>query len=500
MAKKKHIKGYSHILKYTSLFGGVQMLSIGVALVRNKFVALILGPGGMGLVSLFNSTVTFVSNSTNFGIGLSAVKNVSEAYNSNDQERIEHAIGIVRYWSLLTAVFGTLVCIILSPFLSWLTFSWNGHILHFICLSPIVGLTAITGGELAIIKSVRQLKRLAAITFYNIVAALIISVPIYYFFGVKGIVPSLLLMALAQLVLTIATSYKLYPLKIQHGKTFFKEGLGMIKLGTAFVIAGMFTSGTDFVIRSYLNNVSGIETVGLYNAGFMMTMTYVGMVFSAMDTDYFPRLSGVNNLGVTFNTTVNRQIEVMLLLVSPLLVAFSIGLPIILPLLYSGKFMPALGMMQIIVFAMYFRAIKLPIEYIPLAKGDSFSYMLLEGLYSVIVVVLIVVFFNLMGLRGAGVAITLAAILDFLLVFVYDRWKYDYHISLTAISYAAVQLPIGLLVLGVTFIQNPVAYWTAGTLLFIVSAVISVIIIRSRSDFGDGLMAKVYKLFKRKQK
>ena len=34
---------YSHILKYTSLFGGVQVLGILVGLVRNKLVALIVG-------------------------------------------------------------------------------------------------------------------------------------------------------------------------------------------------------------------------------------------------------------------------------------------------------------------------------------------------------------------------------------------------------------------------------------------------------------------------
>ena len=74
MSKKERSDSYSHILKYTGLFGGVQALSIGVALVRNKLVALILGPGGMGLVSLFNSTVSLVSDTSSFGIGLSAVQ------------------------------------------------------------------------------------------------------------------------------------------------------------------------------------------------------------------------------------------------------------------------------------------------------------------------------------------------------------------------------------------------------------------------------------------
>ena len=43
---------YGHVLKYTGVFGGVQGLNILLGLVRNKIVALLLGPSGMGLVSL----------------------------------------------------------------------------------------------------------------------------------------------------------------------------------------------------------------------------------------------------------------------------------------------------------------------------------------------------------------------------------------------------------------------------------------------------------------
>ena len=59
----------------------------------------------------------------------------------------------------------------------------------------------------------------------------------------------------------------------------------MIRLGTAFVFAGILGSGADLIIRSYLNNVSDIATVGFYNSAFMMTMVYAGMIFSAMETD-----------------------------------------------------------------------------------------------------------------------------------------------------------------------------------------------------------------------
>ena len=124
-----------------------------------------------------------------------------------------------------------------------------------------------------------------------------------------------------------------------------------------------------------------------------MTMVYAGMVFSAMETDYFPRLSGVNSLRFTFNQIVNRQIEVTLLLISPLLSFFLLFLPQLILFLYSDKFLPALGMAQVLVLAMYVRAIRLPVEYIPLAKGDSRSYLILEGLYDILLVSLVLLGF-----------------------------------------------------------------------------------------------------------
>ena len=156
--KEEATDSYSHILKYTGIFGGVQGLNILLGLVRNKLVALLLGPAGMGLASLFNSTVNFISQATNFGISFSAVKHVSELFDSGDEVAIGHFVKVVRAWSLLTALIGMLVCIVVGPLLSDYTFAWGNHTLHFVLLSPAVGLLAITGGETAILKGARQLR------------------------------------------------------------------------------------------------------------------------------------------------------------------------------------------------------------------------------------------------------------------------------------------------------------------------------------------------------
>ena len=136
----------------------------------------------------------------------------------------------------------------------------------------------------------------------------------------------------------------------------------MVRLGIAFVLAGIFGSGAEMLIRSYLNVTGDLDVVGLYNVGFMLTVTYAGMVFSAMETDYFPRLSAIACDRKAMSETVNRQIEVSMLLVSPMLATLIIFLPLLIPLLFRSDFLPVVPMAQVAVFSMYLKAISLPIS------------------------------------------------------------------------------------------------------------------------------------------
>ena len=488
---------YSHIIKYAGLFGGVQGIGILVSIVKNKIVSVLLGPDGVGLTALFNASIKFVSESTNLGISMSAVREVSEAYEKKDDSRLQHAIMLIRSWSLVTAFFGMLVSIVLSPLLNRWTFQWGDHTLHFILLSPVVALLGITAGEMAILKGTRQLRRLASISVYNTLLALVISTPLYYIWRSAAIVPSLFLFALVQMLLVINSSLRLYPLRLSFRRQMLTEGFGMIKLGVAFVMAGILGSGADLIIRAYVSYVDSPAAVGLYSAGYVMTMTYAGMVFSAMETEYFPRLSSVQGIGAKLNETVNSQIEVCLLLLSPLLVAFMIGLPLLLPLLYSGKFLPVIGMMQVMVLAMFLRALELPISYLPLAKGDSWAYLLMEACYDVVVVILVIVGYHFWGFTGAGFGIMLAALFDFLMLSFYMHWRYKYQMSAMAWRYIALQLPIILASYWVTFIHNAWTYWLLGILLAIASTALSFHILSTETRILETIKAKFSMRWKR---
>jgi O-antigen/teichoic acid export membrane protein len=492
---KERDDSYGHILKYTGIFGGVQGLNILIGLVRNKIVAYLLGPAGMGLVALFNSTVNFISQSTNMGISFSAVRHVSEIFDQGDEERIAHFVKVVRAWSLLTALLGMLVCIVAGPLLSNYTFAWGDHTLHFIMLAPAVALMAISGGETAILKGARQLRQLAIIQVIMVFIALFLSVPIYYFFGQTGIVPVIVLMALATSVITLHHSYRLYPLKLTGSRGVLGEGMEMVRLGVAFVLAGVLGSGAEMLVRAYINVHGDLDMLGFYNAGFMLIVTYAGTVFSAMETDYFPRLSAICHDKQQLSPTVNKQTEVSFLIVAPMLVTLIIVLPLLIPLLFTREFIPVVAMAQVAVFSMYIKAVSLPISYITLARGDSLAYLCLEAVYDILLVVLIIVCYDYWGLVGTGIALSLSYLVDIIMVYVYAHLRYGYSISPSVLKYLAMQTPLGLGAYMLTFVDQPFIYWGLGALVCLASAAISLYILHQKTALWTALMKKMKSRF-----
>lgn len=479
MDKKETSNSYSHILKYTSIFGGVQGLVILIGMVRNKLIALLLGPQGMGLMALFNSTVRLISDTTGLGLGMSAVRELSRLYDEEHHEELKSRIELIRSWSLITACLGFVLCVVLSPLINHYTFSWGNHTLHFMLLAPIIALTALSAGELSILKATRKLRRLAEISIYGVLCALATSVPLYYIFGESAIVPSLIIIALSQFIITITYSFHYYPYRVHFDSDTFSEAKPMLRLGISFLGAGIMGSGSDFIVRSFLNYEGSLDDVGLYNAGYMITMTYAGVIFSAMETDYFPRLSSVNNNVEECNLLVNRQLEVSLLLISPLLILLMSILPIALPLLYSDAFLAVLPMVKVAIFAMFMRSLELPVAYITLSRGDSKAFFLLETTYYLLFIMMFWLGYKYAYLFGIGLGLVVTGLLFNIILYAFTYQKYSFCISKRMLLYLAIQLSLAVLVYFVSSNSNTLLSWSIQGASIVTSSCFSFYILRN---------------------
>lgn len=478
---------YQHILKYTGLFGGIQGLLILIGLVRNKVMALLLGAGGMGFNALMMSVQTFAAQCTNLGLSFGAVPKLSEVYEQDNRSLLDYYIQVVRLWSMIAAVLGLLFCVTASGLADNVTFTWGDHTLHYAMLGMSVAMLAITGGEIAVLKAIRRMGSLAKVQIYGAIGAVVLSVPLYYYMGQSGVVPAIVLIAGLNMLLTVWHSYRCYPLRLTFSRRHLRDGYGMIRLGVAFVLAAAIGSGAEMAIRAFLNVDGSMDDVGFYNAAYMIVITYAGMVFSAMETDYFPRLSAVNKDIEATNETVNKQMEVSLLMLSPMLVGLLMLLPVLIPMLFSSDFLPVVAMAQVAVLAMYFKVQTMPVAYITLARSRSLSYLFLESTYFVVLVVAIVVGYRYWGIWGTGVAIVVAHVVEFFTVNAYAYWQYGYRATWQVRRYALLQMAIGVLAYVVSLRMEGFAYWTTEAALVIASTAYSLMILRQKTHLWESL-------------
>ena len=107
---------YTRAAKTTFLFSFVQIVSIAVAIIRNKIIAVILGPTGVGLISIFTTYTNFVKTGACLGLSQSAVRDISEAYEANDYSRFSRTISLTNKLVVCTSLLGVLVTVLMSPF------------------------------------------------------------------------------------------------------------------------------------------------------------------------------------------------------------------------------------------------------------------------------------------------------------------------------------------------------------------------------------------------
>ncbi len=178
----------------------------------------------------------------------------------------------------------------------------------------------------------------------------------------------------------------------------------LAKLGVAFMLAGLVGSAGQLLVRTLVQRDLGADALGHFQAAWAISMTYIGFALTAMGTDYYPRLTAVIQDQVAVNRMVNEQIEVILLLAGPVLVA-TIGLaPWVIDLLYSGRFAEAAMILRWQVLGDVFKVASWPLGFMILAAGDGRTYILTESIAMLVFVGLTWVGLPLVGIEAAGMA------------------------------------------------------------------------------------------------
>ncbi len=462
---------YRQIMKATSIFGGVQVFQIIIQVIRSKFVAILLGPSGMGIAGLLTSTIQFITGLSNFGLGTSAVKDIASASATGNQTRIAIKVIVLRRLVWITGMLGAVITLILSSWLSQLIFGNHDYTVAFIWISITLLFTQLTSGQIALLQGMRKLQHLAKANLFGSASGLVITVPLYYYLGIKGIVPAIIIGSLVTLLLSwyFSSRVKIEPVRVTMIRT-FAEGKSMLKLGFIISLSGIMATGAAYVIRIFISKTGGLAQTGLYNGGFAIINTYVGLIFTAMGTDYYPRLSALADDNRLCKETINQQAEIAVLILAPILLVFQVFINWVIIILYSTKFIAINQMLYWAALGVFFKAASWSVSFIFLAKGASKFFFWNELISNIYMLGLNIIGYKLLGLMGLGMSFMAGYMLYMVQVFFLSKYKYEFSFSNEFKWIFSIQISLALgSFLAMKFIPTPFNYF-AGLGLIILSS------------------------------
>jgi len=470
---------HKSILKATGIFGFVQLVKIVLGIVSIKIVAVYLGVSGIGQLGLLQSVISLIAAVSGFGLQTIVVREISLVYK---KENYSKTLNLLHNWAFYVGIIGFLFFLITAPFFVTNIFK-EFSLFWAILLGIQFVFSSLATFRAAVLQGTQQLKVLA---FSQVVSAIILSVlsmVLYYFLGAKAIV--YVLFANSFIGFFIQT-YFTNEIKLVPDFLTFESLKSKIKpyfiTGTLFSLNVIFGYLCSLIIKYFLKETTAsIEIVGYYEVASTIMISYVGLVFTSMSSDFYPRLTSIAHLKEEAAILINNQIQIALLLVLPIIVfVYAFGNQI-LSLFYSPSFLPVFTILKLGLFSVAIKAITWPLGFYLLAVGNTRRYFKQELFSDFLNVSLSILGYYYFGLLGLGMAMALNFMLYGVFITYIMYTKYEFHYlkqTLNTIVFSVV-IAVLAMVLSECAFNNYMLI-----LLFSIAALHSLFHIHKKIDLG----------------
>ncbi|HWY74126.1 MAG TPA: O-antigen translocase [Verrucomicrobiae bacterium] len=456
-------KSYGTILKSSAIIGGSTVVNMGLAVVRGKFMALLLGPGGVGFLGMYSNIVDLTRSFAGLGINSSGVRQIAEAVGTGDNNRIARTVITLRRVAFYSGALGALLLLAFSKPIARYSFGDDKHTWDVAGLALAAFFLDVSAGQGALIQGMRRIADLARMNVLGAIYGTVFSVLIVYKYGAAGLVPSLICVA----AMSILTSWW-YARKVKVEKVpvttndLVDEASSLLKLGVVFMASALLPLAATYLVRSIILQKLDIDAAGYYAAAWALGGYYIGFILQAMGADFFPRLTAVANDHPECNRLVNEQTEVGILMACPGILAALAFAPPLMTLFYSHKFGPSTEIFRWICLGMLLRVLVWPMGFIIMAKGERKLFLWTELFSNIGFVAFAWVGLQLRGLQGVGIGFFALYVCHFTVIYFIVRHLSGFRWSAASYQLGLVFLPLVALVFALPYIfpRNP--YTAAG--------------------------------------
>lgn len=401
------------LIKSMMIIGSAQAVNILISIIRVKVLAVLLGPSGVGLLSIYNSLQSMVQQTAGLGMATSGVREIAssrgEEATLSRVRRVLFAAHFVQGTLAMLAVW-----LLRAPIATWL-FGDAARATEVGLIGVAILLALLGAAQTALLQGLRQIADLGRVTVIGAFVGSVVGLAAVRFQGESGLIWFILVQPMAQVLVALHYTRRL-PKPIAARLSLVETWdtwKPMAKLGAAFMLGGLVTTATLLLVRGRITQELGLEAAGHFAAAWGITMTYVGFLLGAMATDYYPRLTEVINDRAAATKLMNDQAQLGLAIGGPVLLLL-IGLaPWAVTLLYSSEFAPAAELLQWQTVGNVFKLASWALAFSVIAAARSKTFLMMELSFNIVFLATIWLLLPVLGLQVTAIAFLVGYVVYF---------------------------------------------------------------------------------------
>ena len=376
----------------TSVMGIGNVVGMVSLIVKNKALALLVGPAGIGIISQAVQLQQVVANAGSLGLPSGLQQSLSKIKNPDDPEfRRVANLG----FQLLVAMFfvTALVVLIFRRPISQAVFdgyhpSWIAAIALFLALAPVsMVIDAIfVSAQRPGLFSVSRIAQFSLLATGTVLGALL--------GGVGGAIwGSSIGFGFAMVFVYVKSSRELGSPDLSQGVMLTREAWATDRrhlseiwgVGWVTAVAGTLTILAAFLMRTLLLHQAGDASLGQYHASFALAAILGPLVANGIWGHFYPQVCATPD-PEKCRELVTTVASFALLALGPLFIALVIGAPILVRVLFSAEFTDVVLYLPLQAASELLLQFSTIPSFLLLGRDFRFSYLVSRGIYPALLI------------------------------------------------------------------------------------------------------------------
>ncbi|MCK4395681.1 MAG: oligosaccharide flippase family protein [Candidatus Marinimicrobia bacterium] len=325
------------LIKTTTAISGTEIALMVVAIIRNKYLAVNIGPEGFGIYGLIQSFFSLASIFSGAWLAGGVTKFTSEYNKKNDNIAVQKIASLSIVLTAVLSLVITFAFIVAQKPMRKIFLSEEVLSIYFILFAASFLGTSLRPVFIALLQGLKQVKSVVAFRIIVSLADVIFVIILVYFFDLIGFFFSILATSLVA-ILIMWKQFNKHVGKFSFPS--FHENItnSLLFFGGSCFFLSMLTFGGQYFLRFIVVKNINIASVGLLQAATGI-MKYLGIFNRGAVFHFYPEIS--EEMSSSDRTgKINDYLRFILLINIPItVIAILFGKQILL-LLYSSKFLP----------------------------------------------------------------------------------------------------------------------------------------------------------------